>query len=337
MNYNNRVLAIDDDQDILDIFTSVLTRVSHAQGAETVALSALLGITPKTVETKRRHFVVDTAQQGEEGFEMIKAAKASGNNYAVVFIDMRMPPGWDGVTTAREIRQIDEMAEIIVVTAYSDSSIADIVEQVGFTDRLLYLKKPFDDEEILQLADSLTMRWNLERKVHGLASFLENIIDSLISLNIAFNNEEEVTPFLESTLKSIGAFLETPDVFLACIENEKLLMKIGLGRFSDGMTNGSSFKVMVDQILKKEPITKIFRIDDFVIMPFACKQYHGVVVGAIYEVEVEGIDRLLAVLAKNMARMFSTGETMSDLRQQIDDYKQKVNTLEARMKLLEND
>ncbi|WP_198264963.1 response regulator [sulfur-oxidizing endosymbiont of Gigantopelta aegis] len=194
MPYNNRVLIIDDDPNILSIFESILSpKKSSAKESTLSLLNDLLSDDITDVdEPEKRIFDVDTASQGEQGYKMVKQAIAEGRPYSVLFSDMRMPPGWDGIKTVREVRNIDPTIEIIIVTAYSDAPVSDIVKQVGFTDRLLYLKKPFDDEEVLQLADSLSMRWNLEIKVKGMVKILEGMIDSFFKLKTAFYMTEEI-------------------------------------------------------------------------------------------------------------------------------------------------
>jgi two-component system, NtrC family, sensor kinase len=76
------------------------------------------------------NFIVHKASNGMEGLDMVRKAVTAGTPYAVIFLDMRMP-GWDGMETAERIRKYDTKAEIIFVTAFSDSSIDDIVARAG--------------------------------------------------------------------------------------------------------------------------------------------------------------------------------------------------------------
>jgi signal transduction histidine kinase len=121
-------------------------------------------------------YVVDTASQGLEGVEKLREAYAKGEPYKVVFLDMRMPPGIDGKETAIQMRAIDPDLEIVMVTAYSDHNLEDIVMEVGSPDRFLYLKKPFDPAEIRQIALSLTTKWN-EARIKD--EFLANVSHEL--------------------------------------------------------------------------------------------------------------------------------------------------------------
>jgi len=338
MPYNNRVLVIDDDPAVLSIFESVLSQNKSSQ--EPSSLSVLTDLlndnnSDEQEQNTKREFEVDTAQQGEAGFEMVKTALLEGRPYSVLFTDMRMPPGWDGVKTAREIRSIDPEIEIIIVTAYSDAPVSEIVKQVGFTDRLLYLKKPFDEEEVLQLADSLSMRWNLEAKVKGMVRILEGMIDSFFKLKTAFYTSDEVEPFLRATLIHISEFLDTPDVFVIRLENGEITLKIGLGRFANGISEGDEFKRLLKEVASDEPITRVIRIDQYIVMPINLKKCQDVVVGLMSDREIEGADKLLDVLARDMSRVFDTVTTLSDLRGEIEEKDKRILLLEKQLKTLQ--
>jgi len=331
--YNNRVLVIDDDQTILDTFVAILGNSQYAVGGNMASLSTLLSEDGHSVLKKeKRIFAVDSALQGEEGFQKVRDALEQGKPYSVVFTDVRMPPGWDGVKTAKAIRAIDETIQIIVVTAFSDAPLSDIVKQVGFTDRLLYLKKPFDDEEILQLADSLSMRWNLEVKVRNLMSILENMLDSFFALKMATYSDQELSPFLREMLLQVSRFLDTPDVFLARLENQKIILKIGLGRFADGLTESPEFLKLLDSIIENQRFETVLRIDQYVVMPIYCHRTKSIIVGLLSEREIEGIENLLAVLAKDMAKVYETVYALSELRFDVAAKDKRIKELEATLR-----
>ncbi|MBT5231734.1 MAG: response regulator [Methylococcales bacterium] len=331
MPYNNRILIIDDDQAILDIFSSVLSSELHnEQNKSANKLSELLGISEHT-KNRKREFIVDSARQGEAGYLKVKEALDRNEPYSVIFTDMRMPPGWDGARTAKEIRIIDPAVEIIVVTAFSDASISEIVKQVGFTDRLLYLKKPFDDEEILQLSDSLSMRWNLEEKVRGMVRILEDMIDSFFNLKLATYHEQELYPFLRKTLEHVASFLETPDVFLARVETGKITLQIGLGRFASGLAEDSEFIKLIHEAAGGKAINQVLRIDKYVVMPISCQSWQSIVVGLLSEFEIEGANQLLEVLAKNMSKVFETVSNISDLRSEIQSKDDQIQALRSQL------
>lgn len=164
---NRRVLIIDDDPEIQEVYRSILVpgATGNGSGAE---LFRLLNPETKPGSGEDRAFELDFALQGEQGFELVRDSVQHGRPYALAFIDIRMPPGWDGMKTAAEIRRLDPNVELVIVTAYSDRSLAEIVQAVGAPDKLLFLRKPFDPEEVYQMALSLTEKWNLARQTDEL-------------------------------------------------------------------------------------------------------------------------------------------------------------------------
>jgi two-component system, NtrC family, sensor kinase len=123
----------------------------------------ILGGVSKPELTHR--FELDSASQGQEGLEKVRVALAGGRPYALAFVDVRMPPGWDGVETIQRIWQVDPDIQIVICTAYSDFSWEEIRNRLGNSDALLVLKKPFDTIEVLQIAHALTRKWELAREV----------------------------------------------------------------------------------------------------------------------------------------------------------------------------
>ncbi len=314
--YNDRILVIDDDPDIRSTFTMVLTKRMNSNGGGAMSdLSALLGddqdsdpaaISPPT-------FAVESAGQGEEGFELVMQANEAGHPYAVVFIDMRMPPGWDGIKTAREIRRICPLTEIVVVTAFSDASLRDIVEKVGFTDRLLYLKKPFEREEICQLADSLVMRWNLEHRLTCFMHILEEVLEQLVEA--AFADEPSDMPlFLKKVLDRLGALIGTEDIFLAETDGQKIVKRLGLGRFSNGMGKPEAINPLVSEALARHKTNTVFTIDEFLVMSISSRCNPCLVIGLKPGRQVEGVDDVLEMLARNIGRVYDVAFKIVSLR-----------------------
>lgn len=164
---HRRILVIDDNRSIHDDFRKILAPVNAADDALEAAEAALFG-SPVQAQTARQTFTIDTASQGEEGLQMVKNAQAEGLPYAMAFVDVRMPPGWDGIETTRQIWQVCPDMQIVICTAYADCCWSEVQEQIKPRDRMLILKKPFDIIEVLQLAISLTekSRLLLESKSH---------------------------------------------------------------------------------------------------------------------------------------------------------------------------
>jgi two-component system, sensor histidine kinase and response regulator len=159
---NRRILIIDDTRAIHDDFRKILAADIIKTAALDVAAEALFG--RPTDAISQTQFEVDSAYQGEEGMLLVKKAFETGRPYAMAFVDVRMPPGWDGVETTQKIWEIDSDIQIVICTAYSDYSWNEMFEKIGNCDGLVILKKPFDTMEVLQLAHALTEKWWLHRQ-----------------------------------------------------------------------------------------------------------------------------------------------------------------------------
>ena len=161
---NDRVLVIDDDPEIQNAYRLVLAPEPEDRHSSRTKLAHLLPRDRSGETPAFPRFELGFASQGPEGVALTATALEKKRPYAVAFIDIRMPPGYDGMETATRIRRIDPDVEIVVVTAYSDRSRDEIVRSVGCPEKLLFLRKPFDPEELLQMALSLTAKWNLARQ-----------------------------------------------------------------------------------------------------------------------------------------------------------------------------
>ncbi|HKW29760.1 MAG TPA: histidine kinase dimerization/phospho-acceptor domain-containing protein, partial [Verrucomicrobiae bacterium] len=170
----NRILIIDDNAAIHADFRKILgqaqdqnvglARTKELLFGESLALSPLAG------------FRIDSAFQGREGLELIRRAAAAGEPYALAFVDVRMPPGWDGVETISHIWESCPDIQIVVCTAYSDYSWDEMIHKLGHSPDLVVLKKPFDNIEVLQLAHALTEKWRLNRKVQSQLNDLDILV-----------------------------------------------------------------------------------------------------------------------------------------------------------------
>ncbi len=158
---NRRILIIDDDTRIHEDFRKILGEKENKTEYDEIEASLFSDdeIGPASIE-----YELDSAYQGEEGCKKVVAANAEGRPYAMAFIDMRMPPGWDGLETIKNIWVIDSQIQLVICTAYSDYSWNEVLYHLGASDRLIILKKPFDMVEVQQLSTALTTKWNLSKE-----------------------------------------------------------------------------------------------------------------------------------------------------------------------------
>ena len=179
LRQRRRVLVIDDTAAIHDDFRTILCgSTGGGCGRTGTALAddelALFGSAPPAAPLAV--FEVDTALQGEVGYDKVVAAVAAGRPYHLAFVDMRMPPGWDGVQTIQKLWQADPQLQVVVCSAYSAYSWEEVVRALGTTDQLLVLKKPFDAFEVFQIANSLTAKWLVTEQARLKLSDLERLV-----------------------------------------------------------------------------------------------------------------------------------------------------------------
>lgn len=175
---NRRILLIDDNPAIHKDFRKVLGLGFALEGEAALSHSANLLFGNAANAAAGPGFQIDSAFQGDEGLARIIGARAEGRPYAMAFVDMRMPPGWDGLETVAKIWEQDPEVQIVICTAYSDYSWEQIQSKLGHSERLVILKKPFDRTEVLQLADALTGKWHLARQAETRVKDLEQSLEA---------------------------------------------------------------------------------------------------------------------------------------------------------------
>ncbi|MHB8522216.1 MAG: response regulator [Limisphaerales bacterium] len=171
---NLRLLVIDDNRSVHDAFRKILCPGLAIDAALEPAERVLFDAPPPA--DQRPPFEVDSAYQGAAGLDLVQSALHRGRPYAMAFVDVRMPPGWDGIETTAQIWAVDPTLQIVICTAYADYSWDGMAARLGQSDRLVILKKPFETVEILQLASALTEKWRLHQEVTGRLNHLESLV-----------------------------------------------------------------------------------------------------------------------------------------------------------------
>ena len=156
---NRRVLIVDDQQEIHDDFSEVLGLNPLESRSDEFAASFV----DSERAPNRQGFDLLHATSGQEAVDIVSENRASNSPVAVAYVDIRMPPGIDGVETIRRIREIDSDIEIVIMTAYTDRPLSRILDDMEMLHKLLYVRKPFAREEIQQITLSLVEKWNVER------------------------------------------------------------------------------------------------------------------------------------------------------------------------------
>jgi two-component system, cell cycle sensor histidine kinase and response regulator CckA len=202
---NRRILVIDDNPSIHEDFRKILSPTEAKLAAGLDADEAILfGDTAHSPRSWT--FEINSAFQGQEGLEKVRAASANGAPYAVAFVDVRMPPGWDGIETiARIWREFPDL-QMVVCTAYSDYSWDEISKTIGNTDQMLVLKKPFDNVEVLQMAHALARKWELTqiaaRQMEDLEALVNERTAELRAANEELTSEVAERSMAEASLRN---------------------------------------------------------------------------------------------------------------------------------------
>jgi signal transduction histidine kinase len=168
-----RLLVIDDNRAIHDDIRKIFAVRSDAGKLEAFE-AELFGAVAKT--PSRPIFAIDSAYQGQEGLALVEQARAEGRPYHVAFVDVRMPPGWDGVETLEHLWQADPGLQAVICTAYADYSWTEIIARLGRGDQFLILKKPFDPIEMSQLAAALSRKRILHQQVQEQLDALDHLV-----------------------------------------------------------------------------------------------------------------------------------------------------------------
>lgn len=203
MEINKKILLIDDQEEILESLKKLLAGEDNLANINN-KMKSLINDFFKEDTKEKEIYNVHTALDGETGYLKVKKALEEGEPYSLVTIDMRMP-GWDGLKTAQEIRKIDSNIEMIIITAYTDIKREELVNKIGKPEKLLYLKKPFEKEEILQVVLSLTTKWSLEQKVKNQLQVIKNSKQTLEEVINGISEIEKSVPFsLKIVYKTIA-------------------------------------------------------------------------------------------------------------------------------------
>ncbi len=199
---NRRILLIDDLPSIHADFRKILAPPGDA-GVLDAMEAGLFGM---EVAAPAADFELDSAYQGDEAVAMVEQALRCGRPYALAFVDMRMPPGPDGLETIELLWQRDTSLQIVICSAYTDYSWREVLSRLNCGDRLLILKKPFDNIEVYQLASALSAKWEATRR---LVLHLEQMEATVQERTRDLRNEVQVRLLAETALRLRNRAMES--------------------------------------------------------------------------------------------------------------------------------
>lgn len=217
---NRRVLIVDDNQTILSLFSKTL-----AQGTEEL-------------------YEISSAQNGTEALRMVEEAAEKNTPFALIFMDVRMPPGWNGIETIRRIWAKYPYTEVVVCTAFDDYTDDEINSILGHSHRWQFLKKPFDPKVAKQMALALTTKWNLEAQVRSQVETLERQV-------------QERTTALQDTIQRLTFSNQELDANLRKLEDTQAQLfhankMAALGEMAGGLAHEINTPLGIIQILTNQ-------------------------------------------------------------------------------------
>jgi two-component system, NtrC family, sensor kinase len=200
---SQRILVIDDNPAIHEDFRKILCG-SDANRIGEATDAAFFG--DELPEENHLRFTIDSAYQGRDALALMRASMADGCPYSMAFVDVRMPPGWDGIETVSRIWDLYPDLQVVICTAYSDYSWDQMTRKLGISDKLVILKKPFDNVEVLQMAHSFTAKWRLLQQVAGHIHGLERTVGERTT---ALRNSEEHFRLIAENAADLITVLDT--------------------------------------------------------------------------------------------------------------------------------
>lgn len=211
MDTKNRILLVDDNEAIHEDIESILSSHKMESGEELQELENQLfgaSVGGTTEVLANIDYQIEHAYQGEEAIRMVKEAAENGSPYALVFMDVRMPPGMDGIEAIQKIWKDYPYTEMVICTAYSDYSWDEIIHSLGSTDKLLFMKKPFDATALKQTALTLTQKWHLQQESIKYTEKLEEEVEERTKeLSKLVENFKEMKEKAEKATTAKSAFL----------------------------------------------------------------------------------------------------------------------------------
>jgi len=194
MEKHRRILVIDDDPEIWKAYEAILSDKNQYFTESGRRLTEFMDPQESEADAVAEDaFDVSYALRGEEGIRQVEQSLDAGRPFAVAFIDIRMPPGMDGLETALTIRRMDPQIEFVLVTAYSDRSREEISREIGIPGKMLYLRKPFDPDELTQIAVSLTEKWRISRQEQICRKQFEALFDMVPAAIFSLDGKACVT------------------------------------------------------------------------------------------------------------------------------------------------
>jgi adenylate cyclase len=251
MDFNNNILVLDDDLELLAAYRNILQPKKRERSRK---LAAFAELDEDDQDNKEKLvFNVTAASQGEQGVELVRDSIEKNRHFAVAIIDIRMPPGIDGLETARKIRDLDSSVYIIIITAYSDRSIEEIQRNVRHD--VVLARKPISNDELIQQVRNACNNWDRDRELKSKSNELESVNKELKEKIKIF---DKFVP--KNFIKVLDSAAEDGHIQLGnCAENEMTVMFSDIRSFtafSETITPKDSFQFINSYLGHMGPIVR---------------------------------------------------------------------------------
>ncbi len=254
---SNRILIIDDSVELITEMKKILGESDKTFSLiDDKLFSQFAGEEEENKKNKKISYDLTVSNSGEEGYELVKKSLQDNIPFALVFIDLLMPK-WDGVKTAKEIKKIDKNIEMVIITATGSFRRREILTEIGSPEKIIFLKKPFSEEEVKQLALSMVSKWNIEQAEKEKTRYLENSIAEIKTL-------QESLSINEKRLKQIINLM--PDmIYVKNSEGRILMVNHQFEKITNSSDNDLNNKFHKSIFSKNEEFEKIIEYDHEVL------------------------------------------------------------------------
>lgn len=205
-----RILAVDDDPQMLDLFHFVFrTKVKKHHEEDSLSFSSIV---PEDQESLAATFELAIAKSADDAVQMVRSSLNEASPVALAFVEVRLLSGEDGVQIAERIREADPSVNLILLADSEGADTQELAWRVPPPDKLLYILKPVEAAEILHLASAFSAKWNLERQLRRICSELQTRIQDgvaeLTELNEQLKDKISEHARTEAALRKNEHFLE---------------------------------------------------------------------------------------------------------------------------------
>ncbi|HWB75317.1 MAG TPA: response regulator [Nannocystaceae bacterium] len=167
-----RILVVDDDEGLHGDYDRALREDRIERDALDGARQDLFGTAVALRSNQGIQLDIVHAYRGESAVELVRESLAEGRRFSLAFVDMRMPPGCNGIETIKAVWSVDPAVHVVLCTAYSDFTWATVLAEVGTGAGIHLMRKPFDAEQVRVFAQVLAKKWLLAHTRPRLPSFV---------------------------------------------------------------------------------------------------------------------------------------------------------------------